>query len=242
MQEAKAANGFKPSNPIKRSLRLKSKGYTYARLLTERSWFLDSVKRFWGQLGGEGIVSKKVLSRLSLSTDDLWKELIKQGYLNREGKIRNEFAVLKDYSEMALGAQFDKKKKEIHHILQRTHERSSKNAWLMLLLIVLVLIGMTVFELTQKSAQQNPYFKLCCWLGLGVFAINVMASLHYSLVVDYQAQGRFLFPSLIPALIWLCGRPDFKNRKIKLARIIIFCIMYPVSIYCHIHLFLTKLT
>ena len=61
MQEVKALDGFKPSNPTDRGLRLASKGEGYFSLLAKRSWIKKSLRSFYGIFGYMDVSNPKLI-------------------------------------------------------------------------------------------------------------------------------------------------------------------------------------
>ena len=62
-----------------------------------------------------------------------------------------------------------------------------------------------------------------------LFLINIGASIWYSMHIDFQAQGRYLFCTLIPFCILLVGTFNVASQKIKDVMIGIFIILYLFS-------------
>ncbi len=69
----------------------------------------------------KGTVEKSDFSKLSVGVDieDLFKNLIKNGYINKNGIIQEEFYKLTDYSNMVLDSTYESQKERIYTILQQ---------------------------------------------------------------------------------------------------------------------------
>jgi len=98
--------------------------------------------------------------------------------------------------------------------------------------IVIFPIGLLLLVLTLLEFKTaSPTFRFCLLISLMIIGINTMASLHYSLHIDYEPEGRYLFPSLIPISLWITGKPDIHSKPQKILRVILFAIVYLLCIY-----------
>ena len=103
--------------------------------------------------------------------------------------------------------------------------------YLLALIFVLGLLALTLITLFC-------YWKSLSWVMQVSFIVapllimfNIAASLYRSLNYDYQPQGRYLFPSLIPVAFLLLGTIKFDRGWVKLLRLIVFGLLYFVSLY-----------
>ena len=81
----------------------------------------------------------------------------------------------------------------------------------------------TEFDDAHILAIQRPHKNLLIQYGfrslLGTIAANFLLSLRWSVVFSYQPQGRYLFPSLLPAALLLIGTFAYEDklRRVRLA-------------------------
>lgn len=70
-----------------------------------------------------GAVEKSKFSKLSVNIDALFENLIKKGYLDKEGIIQDKFRQLKEYSNMSLDSAYESLKKQIYTILRYAYAK-----------------------------------------------------------------------------------------------------------------------
>jgi hypothetical protein len=86
-------------------------------------------------------------------------------------------------------------------------------------------------------------FALVAWLRLpgltrllivtapAFIALNVLASLYNSWTYDFQPQGRYLFPSLVPLAVLLAGTVELEPRWLRTARLLGLAALYLLGLY-----------
>jgi hypothetical protein len=99
-------------------------------------------------------------------------------------------------------------------------------------LIFLIGIYFTVYWTVLNWGTLSNELRVCLIFSPIIIATNIYASIYHSLHVDYQPQGRYLFASLIPiSLIWMGTMHVEKEKLKKFIRVIMFVIMYLISIF-----------
>ena len=102
------------------------------------------------------------------------------------------------------------------------------SAWL----LILVSVALTITIEMREWSQNRSLLKFAFLFGPAAILINLLASLYYSWTINYQAQGRFLFP-ILPALTLLVfGISPAKpaNRKLEIVRTGTQVILYGVAL------------
>ena len=87
---------------------------------------------------------------------------------------------------------------------------------------LLMLTGLTLLEI---KLWQDNVFLIGAFIGIFVLIINWLLAIYYAWTIDYQAQGRYLFPSVIPIALWLTGTLAKDNPLIANIRILLLLIM-----------------
>ncbi|HWB54471.1 MAG TPA: hypothetical protein VG722_09770, partial [Tepidisphaeraceae bacterium] len=72
---------------------------------------------------------------------------------------------------------------------------------------------------------------LCMLLAPPLIALNIYGSMYESLHVDFQPQGRYLFPSLIPIFFLFAGTWKIENKWFRWAHAMLFGVLLVVSYY-----------
>ncbi|MBL1179155.1 DUF2142 domain-containing protein [Pantanalinema sp. GBBB05] len=104
------------------------------------------------------------------------------------------------------------------------------------------LLSLTGLTLVQTQAWQDLFLAICLPISVVVIGLNVFVSLHHSLTVDLQAQGRYLFPSFIPVALWLTGATAPDRYPAKAIRRLIFIILYGLTLCSLIFVCLPRLS
>jgi hypothetical protein len=97
-----------------------------------------------------------------------------------------------------------------------------------ILLTLLGITALTIMRVRQKLSQRMSWL-----LGLApiFLAMNVLLSLYRSWIYDYQYQGRYLFPSLIPLAIIFGGTLDVESTRMQQLRMLLWTSLYGLGIY-----------
>ena len=74
-----------------------------------------------GEIFNRGIVTKQDFSGITNDIDGLWKDLLKNWYINNEGIVQAKFNILKEASEMKLRKPYTNKSEAIYSILQHPY-------------------------------------------------------------------------------------------------------------------------
>lgn len=106
----------------------------------------------------------------------------------------------------------------------------------------IALLSLTGLTFIQTQAWQDLFLVIGLPLSILVILLNIFVSLHHSLTVDLQAQGRYLFPSFIPVALWLTGVASRDRYPVKATRRLIFIILYSLTICSLIFVCLPRLS
>lgn len=91
-------------------------------------------------------------------------------------------------------------------------------------------LGLTVYS-WRRWGHQLPYvLKLALWLSPPLLLLNVCASMHFSLNVGFQPQGRYLFPTLLSLALLLAGTTCVEPPRLKRLRAVLFVLFYTLAI------------
>jgi hypothetical protein len=100
-------------------------------------------------------------------------------------------------------------------------------AWqLGVLALLLTLIAQFVFR-----RRMNAYLLTGLLLAPVIIAINVYGMLYYSLHIDFQPQGRYLFPSLVAVFFLTAGTMRIENKYYRWLHLLVFVPLLVMSIY-----------
>jgi hypothetical protein len=75
------------------------------------------------------------------------------------------------------------------------------------------LVVVTATTLRSRWSMMPHATRLCMALAPVIFLINLFISLHHSLYYDFQAQGRYLFPSLVPFALMIRGAVHYESLR-----------------------------
>jgi hypothetical protein len=170
MQQSRAAEGFKPSNPTYPGFRLAARDVSFAAIWLNPNWYLDSAASFYGKFG---------------------------------------------YLTVALPP--------LHY------------QWIGGLALFFVALSYW-FAYTRRSLLSN-FTKLALVASPLFLAISVLASLYSSWTYDYQPQGRYLFPALIPLALMLTVTLLYEPRWSKALRFGVWvsaCILCLFTLYHYV--------
>ena len=103
--------------------------------------------------------------------------------------------------------------------------------YLLALVCVLGLSILTLITFLYRWKNLSWVMQLSFIAAPLLIMLNIGASLYRSLNYDYQPQGRYLFPSLIPIAFLLLGTIKFDQGWVKTLRFIVFGLLYFVSLY-----------
>jgi 4-amino-4-deoxy-L-arabinose transferase-like glycosyltransferase len=105
--------------------------------------------------------------------------------------------------------------------------------WIYLAALVysLAFLSITTISLINSWSTISEYARLAVLLSPLVLLMNIAASLWQSLNIDFQPQGRYLFPALIPIAMLLMGTIYEENGIKKEIRTAIYLVMYLLCLY-----------
>ena len=164
MREARAMEGWKPSNPTRPGYRLASRGVPFREMLTDLPWLIRSAESFYGLFGYMTLRSPQWVYGCAAI-----------------------IALLCSLCTIGFVIRYPNKVPGITKVL-------------------LILIPPTV-------------------------ALSVLASMHNSWIQWIQAQGRYLFPLLIPLALLMGGTIDFEPRWLRTGRLLCMLILFLLSMY-----------
>jgi uncharacterized membrane protein len=106
-------------------------------------------------------------------------------------------------------------------------------AWIYMMVAfsVILLWIMTLMSALSDASPAKNLSLLFLIVSACVCVMNVWASLYYSLYIDFQAQGRYLFPALIPVSILLLGPFSSEHKFFEKIRFSIFILVYTGGLY-----------
>jgi hypothetical protein len=93
----------------------------------------------------------------------------------------------------------------------------------------IILTGFTLWR--SKIARQDPLLVVGIPVAVATLALNIYASLRHSLYFDYQAQGRYLYPSLMSVCLLVMGTAPLDSFRIKTIRSFIWLGIYIMGLY-----------
>ena len=64
-----------------------------------------------------------------------------------------------------------------------------------------------------------------------ILGANLFGAIYHSMHMDFQAQGRYLFPSLIPFSLLMAGTFYLEERWIRRIRLGMFLVLYMMALY-----------
>jgi hypothetical protein len=73
--------------------------------------------------------------------------------------------------------------------------------------------------------------KLILLWGLVICGLSILASMAYSWVNDFQAQGRYLFPLLVPLALWFTATWSFETPRLRALRLLSAALLVAASFY-----------
>jgi hypothetical protein len=95
-----------------------------------------------------------------------------------------------------------------------------------------ILMMLTGFTLIKTGALWHDRFlAISIPVSIVTIILNIYASMRHSLHFDYQPQGRYLFPSLIPLSFLLLGTANIDPFPIKITRGLICTCLYSFALY-----------
>ncbi len=77
--------------------------------------------------------------------------------------------------------------------------------------------------------------KFALLMGVSMSVLGVLASMAYSWINDYQPQGRYLFPMLVPLALWLGGAWALETNTVRALRLVSAAAAVAVSCYALWH-------
>lgn len=104
---------------------------------------------------------------------------------------------------------------------------------------LLGLTGLTLF--TTRILFVNAFLTVCLCLAPVVILLNLMLSLHNSLTIDFQPQGRYLFPSFVAIAILGVGTTEFDRPDVKRVRKLLLGLLYCLTLSSLLYFGLPKL-
>lgn len=89
----------------------------------------------------------------------------------------------------------------------------------------------TIFEAVRYWDKLPRGLKVCLIMAPGIIALNFAASIYNSVYVNFQPQGRYLFPALLPFSFLLMGTMSVQNGGLKITRAIMWGAAYLICLY-----------
>ncbi len=90
--------------------------------------------------------------------------------------------------------------------------------------VALLALGLNSVLTVNVAARRWPavpnLWKIGLMLGVVMGACGVLASLYYSWTVDFQPQGRYLFPILVPLALAFGGTWPLETRRTRVVRLV----------------------
>jgi hypothetical protein len=77
----------------------------------------------------------------------------------------------------------------------------------------------------------HPALRLCLCIAPAVVALNLACALGYSLHIDFQPQGRYLFPSLIPLALPLAAPIFARSGRLRAALATLFVVLLGLGLF-----------
>lgn len=99
------------------------------------------------------------------------------------------------------------------------------------LLGFLLLFSLTLIFAVKHWKEISPLIKASLYLSPLLILLNMILSVRYSLTVDFQPQGRYLYPTLLNVFFLLTGLYRYQSPLTKKIVRFIFCVFYPLCIY-----------
>lgn len=94
------------------------------------------------------------------------------------------------------------------------------------------LLALLTYWTFIRDGRQLPYaVKFLLLAGPVIIVLNVLGSMYNSWQIDFQPQGRYLFPSLVPLSIMLLGTVPFEKPQKQWFRFIILAGLYLLCLY-----------
>jgi hypothetical protein len=97
--------------------------------------------------------------------------------------------------------------------------------------VALFSLGMTLFSAIKNRGRLESVLKICLWLSPLILGANLFGSIYHSMHMDFQAQGRYLFPSLIPFSLLMAGTFYLEELWIRRIRLGMFLVLYLMALY-----------
>jgi len=98
-------------------------------------------------------------------------------------------------------------------------------------LIGLLSLFITLFSALAFWNKMHVNLRITLLLSPFLFIANTYASLNNSLYVDYQPQGRYLFPALVPLCFLLLGTVFVEQGTTRRVRFVTYAIMYLMCLF-----------
>jgi hypothetical protein len=101
----------------------------------------------------------------------------------------------------------------------------------MVIICLSVATGMTLSVAVRRWKHLSHGLRLALVLAPVVLAVNLSVSIYHSWTVDFQPQGRYLLPSLVPIALMAAGTAPVERGKMRVTRQVLFVILYVLCIY-----------
>jgi hypothetical protein len=108
---------------------------------------------------------------------------------------------------------------------------SPEPAYIMAASLAILMVTLTVYTLIHRWGQVPFRSRMLTILAPGVIVINILASMYVSWVRDHQAQGRYLFASIIPLALLLGVTYEVEERKLRVARWVVWGLLLLLNLY-----------
>ena len=101
--------------------------------------------------------------------------------------------------------------------------------------LALAILGLNLFLTVRTLLQRRRIWvtadKVLYASAIVSMAVCVFASVYNSWTYDNQPQGRYLFSSIFPLGLLLCGPIDVESQQVRVVRMIGWMVLYGVSLY-----------
>ena len=98
-------------------------------------------------------------------------------------------------------------------------------------------VALTYWFGVRRRRTLSAAVKLALWMAPVFVGANVLASLYNSWTYDFQPQGRYLFPALMPLALMLAGAFPYEprwSRTLRIASWVAACLLCLVTLYYYV--------
>ena len=96
----------------------------------------------------------------------------------------------------------------------------------------MLLFGALLFTVVRLCRVEHN-FRLTCWFTVLVIGANIFLAIAFSWFIDFQPQGRYLFPSLL-AIGWMLSRlRNWQSSRIVFILVVALAILGIYAFICY---------